>query len=392
MKQPCELIEDILPLYVEDEVSGKTREIVEEHLRECPRCQNLCEEFKNPKPVLPDLKESLPEANTLKRSFKRLKSWALAGLVLIILAGIGIGIAGYKAGSAAPKDILSVNDVTRTLKKTGLALTPDSALNPEDYKMGDQVPSIYKLNAGENLFIYCFTSIGERNTEFREWEEKNRPINGGMVQNMFTAQGKFSRQYAAKNTLIVCTLSKFPDTEAEFEQKVSPLLTTLSKAIFYNLNDGQKIVFQGESNHWKGKVTLNYYQHFWSDEQGVLRYDSWNHELPTLEFKGDDRTITGNFSCEFKSSAGSSLRTDVSGFHPDQFSNENGLNSYGGASAGSLGFGGNNGAIPQKDEVYTVTVKWNNQQETFGLKAVSQTQPGELSCLPCKIGQKSNLT
>ncbi|SPF47917.1 hypothetical protein SBF1_3980010 [Candidatus Desulfosporosinus infrequens] len=35
--------------------------------------------------------------------------------------------------------------------------------------------------------------------------------------------------------------------------------------------------------------------------------------------------------------------------------------------------GGNNGAIPQKDGVYTVTVKWNNQQETFELKAVPQS-------------------
>ncbi|MDR3586981.1 MAG: hypothetical protein P4L59_16960 [Desulfosporosinus sp.] len=132
------------------------------------------------------------------------------------------------------------------------------------------------------------------------------------------------------------------------------------------------LCIQGEGDHWQGEVTLDYYQHFWPDDQGILRYDSWNHEQPTLEFKGDDKTITGNFSCEFKSSAGSSLRTD-SEFHPDQFSNQNSLNLYGGTSAGSPGFGGNNGAIPQKDGVYTVTIKWNNQQETFELKAVPQS-------------------
>ena len=39
MKTDCEVIRDLLPLYADDACSGKSRELVEEHLEECPACQ-----------------------------------------------------------------------------------------------------------------------------------------------------------------------------------------------------------------------------------------------------------------------------------------------------------------------------------------------------------------
>lgn len=38
MKKECEIIRDILPLYVDDACSVSSREIIEEHLKECPDC------------------------------------------------------------------------------------------------------------------------------------------------------------------------------------------------------------------------------------------------------------------------------------------------------------------------------------------------------------------
>ena len=38
MKKECEIIRDILPLYVDDACSDSSREIIEEHLKECPDC------------------------------------------------------------------------------------------------------------------------------------------------------------------------------------------------------------------------------------------------------------------------------------------------------------------------------------------------------------------
>ena len=46
MKISCNIIEDLLPLYVDDMVSEDSRQLVEEHLKECTTCQKMMEEMK----------------------------------------------------------------------------------------------------------------------------------------------------------------------------------------------------------------------------------------------------------------------------------------------------------------------------------------------------------
>lgn len=41
MKTDCDVIRDLLPLYADDACSKKSRELVEEHLQECPTCSDL---------------------------------------------------------------------------------------------------------------------------------------------------------------------------------------------------------------------------------------------------------------------------------------------------------------------------------------------------------------
>ena len=46
MKHDCEVIRDLLPLYQDDVCSPKSREMVEEHLKECEACKKELEEIK----------------------------------------------------------------------------------------------------------------------------------------------------------------------------------------------------------------------------------------------------------------------------------------------------------------------------------------------------------
>ena len=41
MKISCNIIEDLLPLYVDDAVSEDSRQLVEEHLKECASCRKI---------------------------------------------------------------------------------------------------------------------------------------------------------------------------------------------------------------------------------------------------------------------------------------------------------------------------------------------------------------
>ena len=42
----CEVMRDLLPLYADDVCSAKSRELVEEHLRECPACTEYLKQLK----------------------------------------------------------------------------------------------------------------------------------------------------------------------------------------------------------------------------------------------------------------------------------------------------------------------------------------------------------
>ena len=39
MNQPCPMIQDLLPLYVDGAAGEESRALVEEHLRSCPVCR-----------------------------------------------------------------------------------------------------------------------------------------------------------------------------------------------------------------------------------------------------------------------------------------------------------------------------------------------------------------
>ncbi len=79
---PCNVIVDLLPLYKEGICSDETNELVEEHLRSCEDCRQLCENMTIPKPV----KKTVPdEAETFKKVGKKLKRGKIYRRMLIFL-------------------------------------------------------------------------------------------------------------------------------------------------------------------------------------------------------------------------------------------------------------------------------------------------------------------
>ena len=46
MNKECEVIRDLLPLYVDDVCSGTSRELIEEHLQDCPECSAILEKIR----------------------------------------------------------------------------------------------------------------------------------------------------------------------------------------------------------------------------------------------------------------------------------------------------------------------------------------------------------
>ena len=72
MKQNCEIIKDLLPLYIDDACSSESKKSVEEHLQECIDCNIELENLKSDIPNARDLKYT-DEVNPLKTIKKKNK-------------------------------------------------------------------------------------------------------------------------------------------------------------------------------------------------------------------------------------------------------------------------------------------------------------------------------
>ena len=88
MNIKCEVIRDLLPLYVDEVVSEESRELIEEHLKECEECRAS----------LSLLREDLPEAANTDfadeaASLRKIKRRMIRNRILIVMITLGFAIA-----------------------------------------------------------------------------------------------------------------------------------------------------------------------------------------------------------------------------------------------------------------------------------------------------------
>lgn len=102
MKITCNIIEDLLPLYIDQTLSEDSCHLVEEHVKECESCKRIQEELRKELPYLPntdDRKAIEMEENT-KAAFKgiRRKIWkkrAISACIAAICVLIAVKTADY---------------------------------------------------------------------------------------------------------------------------------------------------------------------------------------------------------------------------------------------------------------------------------------------------------
>ena len=110
-KMTCEVVQDLLPLYVDGACTDGSKALVEEHVKTCPGCKKLLEEMGVPLPEIPVRVPTETELvlhsvmKKLRRSRKRIVTLCLAVLLLIptVVLGYrefackGLRISNYRA-------------------------------------------------------------------------------------------------------------------------------------------------------------------------------------------------------------------------------------------------------------------------------------------------------
>ncbi len=98
MKLDCNVIQDLLPLYIDDVCSEQSRKLVEEHIKEC----EICQKFAGSGIITPILHiepEKAAVEKAVKKGFKKIRNrWVISViLVAVVLLMAFVGWNGYKA-------------------------------------------------------------------------------------------------------------------------------------------------------------------------------------------------------------------------------------------------------------------------------------------------------
>jgi predicted anti-sigma-YlaC factor YlaD len=105
MKIKCDVINDLLPLYVDDVLSDASRELVNEHIKECESCRKTLENMtgKVSIPVSPELRKE--DTKPIKGLKKIVTKWKWLTAVITVLAVLAILFLGFQYINAKQIDI-----------------------------------------------------------------------------------------------------------------------------------------------------------------------------------------------------------------------------------------------------------------------------------------------
>lgn len=94
MDKKCEVIQDLLPLYVDEVCSQASKEMVTEHLKICSHCNNICQQLRydTNEEFLNEEKNGIVERYSRKLKNKRIRAVVLAVIITLTVVFVGSNI------------------------------------------------------------------------------------------------------------------------------------------------------------------------------------------------------------------------------------------------------------------------------------------------------------
>jgi hypothetical protein len=289
--------------------------------------------------------EGIGQGNSSERGI-RVKRFDVLGIVCVVALGLVVlsfGVLNHRAGNAADDGFLSPEEVTGAFAADGLLLTRNKGVLPSAFGINGVLPDVYKIGkTGDNLFVYVFPSIEDRRDACGQSMEE--------YGAMFSRYSQARRFYEARNVVVVYIPEDAPWNGNDLAAR---RFKRIGDVVFARLNDGKTLVFAGTGTSWEAEVLYKYYEHFWKDSGGALRYEGWNSENPRLKYRGSDNEEIGLIKYKFETASGSCSGTRSITNRYDSV---------------PLGSSESNGALTREDDVYYVTVEWNGKTESFELR------------------------
>lgn len=181
-KTSCEMIRDLLPLYVEHLTSPETEKEIQAHLAECAACREIYEEMTAPEP---SRKEPIPEVDGLKKVKKRRRLVIAAAALAVVLIAAGLS-AWFLARRNAPT--VSYEADTKTVvicgsagyDKLQLPREAEEAQNLEvqddNFHLSVYLPVLRAEGESLNALLPAYIDRTEKSLQFlRDYLKTNAP-------------------------------------------------------------------------------------------------------------------------------------------------------------------------------------------------------------------------
>ncbi|MGV3487654.1 MAG: hypothetical protein ACO1OC_03600 [Tuberibacillus sp.] len=231
--------------------------------------------------------------------------------------------------------VYSPEKIIDVFKKHDIRLKVNKEIDPELFQIDQVAPKIFSINNNKNrnLFVYIF-------------DDTNKRKDAGDLLNLYNLGIFFFNHFIASiyeswNALIV-------DTASPPLSNLDDL--SIDRIVFKDLNQGKVRIYKGESAHWKGTFTLNYYFHIWKDENGTEQIEDFGDGKFSIRYKKANLISKISYDCLLGSRGVSSEGNQL---------DQNGILNFEISHVGVLG------------EKYTpkLTLKWDGLDETILFKA-----------------------
>lgn len=145
IKISCEVVKDLLPLYVDDVLSDDSRELVEEHLKTCEECSSLYANLKGNDDFIHEKNRKDKAAIKKVKQKIFIKRIATSFISALCIAAVAFGVF---YGTVIKESYIPFDE-------SGLRVTGDSLQTDRDFykSYGMYTPD------GKNCFIYMTTTV-----------------------------------------------------------------------------------------------------------------------------------------------------------------------------------------------------------------------------------------
>ena len=211
MRNECNIIRDLLPLYAENMVSSDTSDFVEEHLKGCEACRKEYEKAKEPQPA-----QEISNAAPLLKLSRKLKVKRIQTIALTAVFMIALFVSAFAVLDAPIYLPYSEGLVTlEQLGDKGMLITFDEVVTDFNY-------TVYEDPDGGNLY-YC--DIEAWSSLWDKWFSQGK---GNLTETVTTKNMKPIIAVYVPNdgTENVCIAKYDPNAENRIDKNVEYKNTT----------------------------------------------------------------------------------------------------------------------------------------------------------------------